>query len=150
MPITVFEAETILEDRAGKALEQVGKEPTVTAGIPSAVYRDALREGLAALGLVPASFSAITDLDLAQVADRCVAKLLDVATLHLFGAASGAFTAVDETVLTGSVKVSQNRAGIDAKYASLADYCRLVHGYGMARLRSGSFNLDRACDTREI
>lgn len=146
MPITVFEAETILAEREGALLTLVGKDPTVTDGTPSVVYRDALREGLNSLNLLPASFSAITDADLSQVPDDKVAQLIDVADLRLMGGINANFTDVDEKISYGEIKVSQNRAAISARTLDFARYCRETYGYGLGKLGTGSLNLGtKAC-----
>ena len=151
MPITRVQADTELIERAGALLTLVGKDGTTVDGTNQALV-GALRSGLDSLGIIPASFGTITDDDLSLVADSAVAQLLDVAELRLVGGINASFTDVDEKISMGEKKVSQNRAAIQARYTSLAQFCRERYGYGLGRLRAGGINLgaNRAAGSSEM
>lgn len=140
MPITRVQADTELIERAGSLLILVGKDGTTVDGSNGSLVGP-LRAGLDSLGIIPASFGTITDDDLALVADRDVAQLLDVAELRLVGGVNSSFTEVDETISFASKKVSQNRTAIAARAMTLAQFCRDRYGYGLGRLRAGRINL---------
>lgn len=139
MPITRAQADAKLISRCGPLLTLVGKDGTTVDGSnPDTV--DALQVGMASLGLAPASFATVTDDDLAPIADAKVPQLIDVAELQLIQAVGSSFTDVDEKISLGEKKVSQNRAAIDVRFSSLAAFCRLRYGYGLAPLGVGSIN----------
>lgn len=141
MPITVFDAESILAERIGDLLTQIGKDPTATDGTPSIVYRDSLREGMASLGLTPASFAEITDDDLARVGDADVAQLLDVAELRLIDLAYGSITGGGYSIGSISESAASNSVNILNRLSARTLFVRNVYGYGLASLKPGSVRL---------
>lgn len=142
MPITRVQADTELIERAGALLTLVGKDGTTVDGTNGSLVGP-LREGMASLGLFPASFASVTDDDLAQVADGDVSQLLDVAELRLVGGINSSFTDVDEKNSMAEVKVSQNRAAIEKRAGDLAAFCLNRYGYGLGTLRTGSVLVTR-------
>lgn len=132
--------EAALLSRAGPMMAEVGKDGTTADGNNQALS-EPLREGISSLGIYPATFGDVTDEDLAKVAPRDISQVLDIAELTLVGTLHGSFTAVDETISLGSVKVSQNRDAITLSLGNLAQKCMNRYGYGLTAPRAGSIRV---------
>jgi hypothetical protein len=132
--------EAALLSRAGPMMAEVGKDGTTADGTNQSLS-EPLREGLASLGVYPATFGDVTDADLAKVPPASVSQLLDIAELKLVSTVHGSFTAVDETISLGSIKVSQNRDAITGRLAALAGFCLSRYGYGLTAPRAGSIRV---------
>lgn len=92
MAITRIEAEQILTQRMAGILTEADMLADDT---PSPWLTDALRWSLAALGAAPASYTAVTDADLALLDAAKTDALLDLAELRTLEIVQANLTAVD-------------------------------------------------------
>lgn len=143
MPITVPDVEAELIDRTGPLLTTVGKDGTTVSGA-NASLAGPIRQGLASLSVVPASYTVLVDSDLTTVLDAQIPQLFDVSELRTLMNIQQAFLFVDFQVDRDSQKFDQIRQGLNQRIAALTAYVQKVYGVGLASPVGGSISLDFA------
>lgn len=138
MPLTRLNVETILSQRRGILLTQTGIDPTPTGSNP--VYDDPLRDGLDAVSIVPAAY-AVSDADLAGVADSDLSQVLDVAEYRVLKTIQGNLFAVDQTVSQGQQRLGQLGDRLLKESAAFLAYLIEKYSYGVKPATVGKMDL---------
>jgi hypothetical protein len=141
--ITRASLEAELVERCGPLLALVGKDGTTVDGT-NAALTGPLRDGLGSLGLQPASFSSVTDADLADVEPDDLPQLLAQAELRILLNVDSAYLLVDEQVDRDSQKNSQIRDMLARRIADLRKSLKDDFGVGLPSAAWGWFSRDFA------
>lgn len=144
MTLTSANFDYLLLRRARKKMAYAGLD-AVTADGTNQDLLDGKLEGLRSLGGAPLSPVAVTDADLAGVADRHLPQLVDVAELRTLENILGNRASPDQMADTDNQQWhGKFYDSLEATIARKRKQCERQYGYGLSSLSGGRIGLDFA------
>jgi hypothetical protein len=141
MPLTRAQLESVLISRAGKQLALVGLDGTTIDGTNPAL-NDPIGEGLRSLSIHPADITAVSDGDLATVADMDIPQLLDVAELRCLESILNNLDSTDEKVMQGEQDWAKFAARLEGTIKRRRDMLTKRYGVDVGTVTVGMLNFD--------
>lgn len=141
MPLTSANLDYLLLKRTAKKLAYAGLDSVTATGMNTDLI-DGKVEGLRSLGIAPASPVAVTDLDLAGVADFQIPQLIDIAELRTLENILGNRASPDQMADTDNEQWhGKFYDSLEATIARKRLQAQKQYGYGLSPLVAGVFDM---------